>query len=45
MNCAVHARGDVGAELAFCRRWDEVYASIEHDDPAQRCGGNFGLPQ
>jgi adenylate cyclase len=33
LRCA--REGDVGAELAFCRRWDEVYASIEHDDPAK----------
>jgi adenylate cyclase len=32
LRCA--REGDVGAELAFCRRWEEVYASIEHDDPA-----------
>jgi adenylate cyclase len=32
LRCA--REGDIAAELAFCRRWDEVYASIEHDDPA-----------
>jgi adenylate cyclase len=32
LGCA--REGDVTAELAFCRRWDEVYASLEHDDPA-----------
>ena len=33
LRCA--REGDVAAELAFCRRWDEVYCSIEHDDPAK----------
>ena len=32
LRCA--REGDVAAELAFCSRWDEVYALIEHDDPA-----------
>ena len=32
LRCA--REGDVGAELAFCRRWEAVYAAIEHDDPA-----------
>jgi len=31
LRCA--REGDFAAELAFCRRWDEVYVSIERDDP------------
>jgi len=33
LRCA--REGDVAAELALCSHWDEVYASIEHDDPAR----------
>lgn len=27
--------GAAASELDFCRRWDEVYRSVEHDDPAR----------
>jgi adenylate cyclase len=33
LRCA--REGDVAAELALCRRWDEVYCSIEREDPAR----------
>jgi adenylate cyclase len=32
LRCA--REGDVADELALCRRWDEVYCSIERDDSA-----------
>src|SRR5262249_47570617 len=32
LRCA--REGTSAAELAFCRRWDEIYRFIEHEDPA-----------
>ena len=35
--------GATAPELDFCRRWDEVYFSIEHEDPARAFAGITGF--